>query len=259
MKRVIIFILLAGLLVNVAGCGLLQKAKQFKDGLDEFGNIVDNINDNDWFNDDDDNDDDYGDDDNQGQSAFGGVVWYPGDSFEILNRFQEFGYVWEETLEDGSPNNFSLHYRSEDDIDGTVIYNVSTTETNKEDKIFKLWFDSEGKCIKAMKGDEELESWEGSILTMLVQLYVNYAKLTTTIIDADGRVEDFSYSLGDKWTEGSEFGTVEMLEVHSKLLPVTSTFGLVPVDGELFFIKIKHDTNGSNAVKELRVTHLVGK
>lgn len=254
MKKILAIVLVLVMLAAMSGCSLLEKVTNFKKGLDDIGNIIDDV---------DPDDDDDGDDNDDGNDnpLLNSNVFYPGSVFDIMAEFKEFGYTWEETLEDGSPNDFSLRYTSMegDEINGeaTVVFDVYTTETDKDDKTFRFWFTDDWNCVKALRDGEEVESFEGGTLTMMLSIYVNYIKLTKLVINDEGKLESFSHTLQETRTEACSLGSMDVLIISDNFRPIVRTYGLVDLDGEQMFTVLRVDHDNSERFQELRITQAV--
>jgi len=266
LKKILALIVIAVMLITtVSGCGMLKKAKDIKDGLDGINDFVNDLEDQ--FGDDtddyDDNDDDDDDDDSDVvSSVFAHEVYYPQDSIAILEKFQEFGYSWEEKYEDGSENNFSLHYKSAgtEEVDGvsTEVFDVTHIEGEETDQ-YRIWFNGEWEPIKATHNGEEMEAWEGAVLTFALSIYSNYVQLTQTVVDVTGELDTFSYSLDEQTSEVNIFGLMDIYQFSSIFSPVITTYGLVDLDddGVQDFVMIKNIVKDSEHGWVMRVTHAV--
>lgn len=253
MKKVLAMILVVGLLAfTVSGCGFLQKAKDIKDGLDDIGDVIEDIE--------DDIEDDIDDNDDDTDSVVDDPIYYPADFKELLAKYQEFGYKWNAVGEDGTTNNWSIHYLFEgtEEIDGvpTEIFTVTMVEYD-ETTVQKYWFNQDGECIKARADEQDIEVYSSAGFTMLTQLYVNYVYLTQGVLADDGTVDTFAYTLEDERSESSDLGDMDVYEFSSHFSPVIFTYGLMEIDGDLTFVYIKQTIPDSPVMEEMTVTHMV--
>jgi len=252
LKKILAIIMLVVLLLTTAtGCGMLKKAKDFKDGI---GDIIDNIDNNDPDNGDVDDPDDPGD-----VPIFTGQVFYPQSYKDVINKFQEFGYIWTSVDGDGNSSDWSIYYRVEgtEEVDGVETQVISVTKVEGETNHYKFWFDDELNCVKALANEEEIDVWNAAVLTMLIQTYVNYVLLTTAVVDEDGMIDTFARTLETERTEGSDLGNMDVYEFSSNFSTAISTYGLIDFDGDLVYVLIKQSVEGSVAYEEMSLSHAV--
>jgi len=248
-KKFLAVFLVVGMLATVlTGCSFLQKAKDISDNLDDI------VNDLPGNNDDDDDDDDPGN--NEDESIFSGTVYYPEGWGDPLKLFSEFGYEWTDKTENGSQL-WSIHfvYQDSEEVDGvpTDIMQVTKVE-NGETVVETHWYNDEGNLVKAMAGEEEIDTWYAIPLTMLLSIYTNKVLLTSTVVAEDGILDAFGYTLEEKRTESSDVGQMSVYQIRSKLLPAIYIYGLVEKGGVQHFAKIRLEAPDSDIFEQVLVT-----
>lgn len=252
MRKLIALLVITGILAFAAtGCSYLKKAKDIKDNLDDIGDIIDDLGDLDDIIDDIDDDGD--------QNVFSGTVYYPENSAELLRKFSEFGYEFTKQSEDGGTQFMSVHfvYEGSEDVDGVAadIFTVTMVEDD-ETVVERQWYDEDGRLVKAVKDGEEVDEWYAMPVGMYLGIYTGKVKLTTLVIDENGELETFSYSLEDKRSESSDVGKMEVYEIKSKLLQVAYIYGLVEGKGEKHFALIRSEVPGTEVFEQVVVTHM---
>jgi hypothetical protein len=264
MKKILAIILLVGLLVATPGCGLLNKARDFKKGLDGISDVIDDLKDldDDLEDLDEDLDEKIGDDgddveDSSDDPIFSGEVFHPEDWTEVMNMFKEFGYVWVSVDENGVSSEWSIYYKDlgSEEVDGVTAQVVSVTKVEGGTDTFKFWFDEEWECLRAEANGEDTGTWDAGVLSMLVQLYTNTVLLTTGVLDEDGTLDTSAFSLEDSRRESADVGSLEVYEISSKFTNFIYTYGLSEVNGQKIFATIKNSIKGSKASEEMRLTH----
>lgn len=249
MRKLIALLLVTGILVfALTGCGFLKTAKDIKDGLDDIGDII---------GDPDDDDDD--DEDEGAETVFSGTAYYPEDSKTILRDFSEFGYEVSGEDEDGNSQFWSIHYvyEGDEEVDGDAASVLTVTKVeNGETLVETHWYNEDGRLVKAMKDGEEISDWEAITLGMFLGLYANKASLTTTVVDEDGKIKTFSYSLEDERSEGSDVGEMDVYEIKSKFVNVLHVYGLVEKAGDIYFVLLRSEVPGTDVFEQLLVTHM---
>ncbi len=253
MKKLLALLLVTTMLVAFTGCGFLDKAKDIKEGLDDIGNIFDELEDLPGFIDDDDDEDD-------AKPIVSGDVYFPESYTDLLAKYSEFGFEHTTVDEAGASIIFSFHFVHEgtEEVDGvdTEVFTVTKVENN-ETEVNKQWFDEEWQIVKVLKGEEILDEWYGIPVGMFGQIYVLNLLNSQMVVDADGYLEEM-YKLEEKGTESGSLGQMETYKISSFLRTI-QIHGYMDVDGEKTIVLIRKGVEGSKASEEMLVTHLVAR
>lgn len=259
MKKTVAILLLFVLLVGtLSGCGLVKKLlPDVSDIIDELP--IDKDPDDEDPNDEDPNDEDPNDEDpNDGDVVVEGNIFYPADWKDILNRFAEFGFTHKEVRENGEESTWSFHYVSEgtEEIDGEETEVIKLTKVESSTEEYRIWFTSDWECVKFQKNGEDQDTWNSSVLSMLLSIYENSLLLTQVVLTTDGTIDDPSaYKLDEVTKEDTELGSLDLYSFSSLWTKYTFHYGFYE-DGDLYSALIRNALEGSDSYTELRITHL---
>ena len=189
---------------------------------------------------------------------------------DVLAAFKEFGYVYNTKEEGKDATWFSFHYVSlgTEKIDGEDAEHIKITNVEKgETKEYEGWYNAEGDCVKYKDSKGEKTgmdaSFAGGGLGMLTGLYTNRVELGLMIIEEDGSVDDFMYTMKGKRSakESVDLGTgsvdIELYDVEDKITHFDRVFGISKVNGTELYTVIETVNKEKDAMDGLRVTHAV--
>jgi hypothetical protein len=128
---------------------------------------------------------------------------------EILTMFKEFGFVYNAKQEGKEKTTWSIHYAflSKETIDGTDTSHIKVTRVEKgETKEYECWYNAEWETVKYKDVEGEKTGADASLygasLQMALSIYCNTMKLTKTVVDEEGEVDDFMYIMKGKRKAG---------------------------------------------------------